>query len=260
MLTVISPAKTLDYETALPTKKTSQPIFKSDSVELIEVLRQFTPAKLAGLMSISEKLAHLNVDRYESWQPKPTTKNARQAMFAFKGDVYMGLDAYMLSESDCLFAQEHLRILSGLYGALRPLDLMQPYRLEMGTKLSTERGKHLYDFWGSKVTDALNKQLKKSGDDVVLNLASNEYFKVVQPDSLNGRVISPVFKDEKNGKYKIISFFAKKARGVMSGWLIRNQITDPEELKKFNQTGYRYSAKESTEDAPVFLRKESAKS
>ena len=160
MLTVISPAKTLDYETALPTKKTSQPIFKSDSAELIEVLRQFTPVKLAGLMGISEKLSHLNVDRYEAWQPKPTTKNARQSIFAFKGDVYVGLDAYTLSESQCLFAQEHLRILSGLYGALRPLDLMQPYRLEMGTKLSTARGDHLYDFWGSKVTDALNKQLK----------------------------------------------------------------------------------------------------
>ena len=136
---------------------------------------------------------------------------------------------------------------------------MQPYRLEMGTKLSTARGHHLYDFWGSKVTDALNKQLKKSGDDVVLNLASNEYFKVIQPGALKGRVISPVFKDEKNGKYKIISFFAKKARGVMSGWLIRNQITDWRELKKFKETGYRYSAKDSTDDAPVFLRKESAK-
>ena len=256
MLTVISPAKTLDYETALPTKKTSQPIFKSDSAELIEALRQFTPTKLAGLMGISEKLSHLNVDRYEAWQPKPTTKNARQSIFAFKGDVYMGLDAYTLSESDCLFAQDHLRILSGLYGALRPLDLMQPYRLEMGTKLSTARGDHLYDFWGSKVTEALNKQLKKSGDDVVLNLASNEYFKVIQPGALKGRVISPVFKDEKNGKYKIISFFAKKARGVMSGWVIRNRITDWKELKKFKETGYRYSAKDSIDDAPVFLRKE----
>jgi cytoplasmic iron level regulating protein YaaA (DUF328/UPF0246 family) len=256
MLTVISPAKTLDYDTTLPVKKNSQPIFKADSAELIEVLRQFTPTKLAGLMSISEKLAHLNVDRYEAWRPKPTTKNARQAIFAFKGDVYMGLDAYTLTESECLFAQEHLRILSGLYGALRPLDLMQPYRLEMGTKLATARGDHLYDFWGGKVTDALNKQLKKSGDDVVLNLASNEYFKVIQPKSLNGRVVSPVFKDEKNGKYKIISFFAKKARGVMSGWLIRNQITDVKQLKKFKGSGYRYSAKESTEEAPVFLRKE----
>ncbi len=258
MLTVISPAKTLDYETALPTQKTSQPTFQSDSAELIEVLRQYTPAKLAGLMKLSEKLAHLNVDRYESWQLGHTKKNARQAIFAFKGDVYMGLDAYSFSQPDCLFAQEHLRILSGLYGVLRPLDLMQPYRLEMGTKLATDRGDNLCDFWGGKVTGVLNKQLKKNGDDVLLNLASNEYFKVLQPKSLQARVISPVFKDQKNGKYKIISFFAKKARGVMSGWLIRNQITDWKQLKQFAETGYRYSAKESTDDKPVFLRKESA--
>ena len=259
MLTVISPAKTLDYETPVATKKSSQPLFKSQSAQLIDVLRDYTPSKLAKLMSISSKLADLNVERFDTWQLKSTTKNARQALFAFKGDVYMGIDAYSLSEDDCQFAQDHLRILSGLYGTLRPLDLMQPYRLEMGTKLSTDKGNNLYDFWANQVTDALNKQLKKNGDGVLVNLASNEYFKVVRPKALDARVISPVFKDEKNGKYKIISFYAKKARGLMSGWLIRNRITDPKSLNKFSLHGYRYSREESTDAAPVFLRKEMSK-
>lgn len=256
MLTVLSPAKTLDYETPLTIKKNSQPLFKSESAELIELLREFTPKKLAHLMNVSPKIADLNVDRFEAWDPKPSVKNARQAMFAFNGDVYTGLQAYDLTEADCVFAQDHLRILSGLYGALRPLDLMQAYRLEMGTKLSNEYGKNLYDFWGSKVTDVINRQLKKNGDSVLVNLASNEYFKVIKADQLNARVVSPVFKDEKNGKYKIITFFAKKTRGVMSRWLIRNRVTDPKKLTAFAEHGYRFSAKDSTEDQPVFLRKE----
>ena len=259
MLHVLSPAKTLDYETPLPYTKTTQPIFKSQSAELIEVLREYTPQKISNLMSISEKLAHLNVDRYETYQEKPTTKNARAALFAFKGDVYIGLDAYTFSNSDCEFAQDRLRVLSGLYGVLRPLDLLQPYRLEMGTKLPTAKGNDLYQFWGGEVTDELNKQLKKNADDVLVNLASNEYFKVVQTGRLNARVISPVFKDQKNDKYKIISFFAKKARGVMSGWIVRNRVSDPKKLAEFAQWGYRYSAKESTESEPVFLRKENWK-
>jgi len=224
------------------------------SAELIEILRGYTPKKLAGLMSISDKLANLNVDRYEAWEPKATKKNARQAMFAFKGDVYQGLDAYAMNESDCLFAQEHFRMLSGLYGILRPLDLMQPYRLEMGTKLATEHGNNLYDFWGPDITDVLNKQLKKIKSDVLLNLASNEYFNSVIPSALKGRVVSPVFKDMKNGKYKIISFFAKKARGTMSGWVIRKKVTDPKKLVKFAEDGYRYSKEGSTDDKPLFLR------
>ena len=256
MLTVLSPAKTLDYETALPVNKTSQPLFKSQSAELIEILREYTPKKLAGLMSISDKLANLNVDRFEAWQPKPTKQNARQAVFAFNGDVYAGLDAYTFSASDCQFAQDHLGILSGLYGVLRPLDLMQAYRLEMGTKLSTDKGDNLYDFWDTQVTDALNKQLKKNGDEVLVNLASNEYSKVIKLDRLKARVISPVFKDEKNGKFKIITFYAKKTRGIMSGWLIRNRITDPKKLTSFSEAGYRYCKKDSTYDKPVFLRKE----
>ncbi|QEG20466.1 peroxide stress protein YaaA [Mariniblastus fucicola] len=254
MLIVVSPAKTLDYETPLPISKTSQPAFMKRSAELVEILREYTPKKLAGLMSISDKLAELNVNRYESWEPKATKKNARQALLAFKGDVYQGIDAYSMKEADFLFAQEHLRMLSGLYGILRPLDLMQPYRLEMGTKLTTPQGSNLYDFWGPDITDALNKQLKKIDSDVLLNLASNEYFKSVLPSRLKARVVSPVFKDMKNGKYKIISFFAKKARGTMSGWIIRKKVTDLKKLTKFAEDGYRYSADGSTEDKPLFLR------
>ena len=254
MLIVVSPAKTLDYETPLPISKTSQPVFMNRSAELIEMLRDYTPKKLGKLMKISDKLAELNVNRYEAWEPKATRKNARQAMFAFKGDVYQGLDAYNMNEADCLFAQEHFRMLSGLYGILRPLDLMQPYRLEMGTKLGGAHGNNLYDFWGPEITDVLNKQLKKIDSDVLLNLASNEYFSSVIPARLKARVISPVFKDMKNGKYKLISFFAKKARGTMSGWMIRKKVTDPKKLAKFAEDGYRFSAEESTEDKPVFLR------
>ena len=254
MLIVVSPAKTLDYETPLPISKTSQPVFMKRSAVLVDMLRDLTPKKLGKLMSISDKLAELNVNRYEAWEPKATKKNARQALFAFKGDVYQGIDAYKLKEADILFAQEHLRMLSGLYGILRPLDLMQPYRLEMGTRLDGDHGNNLYDFWGPEITDALNKQLKKIDSDVLLNLASNEYYKSVIPSSLNARVISPVFKDMKNGKYKLISFFAKKARGTMSGWIVRKKVTDPRKLVKFAEDGYRYSAEESTEDKPVFLR------
>jgi cytoplasmic iron level regulating protein YaaA (DUF328/UPF0246 family) len=254
MLIVVSPAKTLDYETPLPVSKTSQPVFMKRSAELVEMLRGYTPKKLSGLMSISDKLAELNVNRYEAWEPKATKKNARQALLAFKGDVYQGIDAYSFKEADFLFAQEHLRMLSGLYGVLRPLDLMQPYRLEMGTKLAGDHGNNLYDFWGPDITNVLNKQLKKIDSDILLNLASNEYFNSVIPSALKGKIISPVFKDMKNGKYKIISFFAKKARGTMSGWVIRKKVTDPRKLVKFAEDGYRYSAEESTADKPVFLR------
>jgi cytoplasmic iron level regulating protein YaaA (DUF328/UPF0246 family) len=254
MLTVLSPAKTLDYETPVTIKTHTQPQFAKRSAELINVLLDYTPKRLGKLMSISDKLAQLNVDRYEAWQPKASKKNARQALLAFKGDVYQGVDAYSLSEADFEFAQEHLRLLSGLYGALRPLDLIQPYRLEMGTKLKTDHGKDLYDFWGDDITLALNKQLKKTKSQTLLNLASNEYFDSVRPDLLKANVISPVFKDLKNGKYKLISFFAKKARGTMAGWVIRKRIIDPKKLVKFAEDGYRYDADSSTPDKPVFLR------
>jgi len=255
MLIVISPATTLDYETPVTIKKHTQPQFAKQSEELIDVLLGYTPQRLSKLMSISDKLAHLNVDRYGAWQPKATKTNARQALLAFKGDVYQGVDAYSLNDADFEFAQEHLRMLSGLYGALRPLDLLQPYRLEMGTKLETEHGKNLYEFWGDQITQSLNKQLKKTKTQVLLNLASNEYFNAVRPDVLKANIISPVFKDmAKNGQYKIISFHAKKARGTMTGWIIRKRITDPKKLPKFAEDGYRFDAELSTPDKPVFLR------
>ena len=256
MLTVISPAKSLDYESEVKISKHSKPLFPNRSAELVEILKKHSPKQIGKLMKISDKLAELNAGRYAVWDPKATKKNARQSLLAFTGDVYVGMNAKSFKESDFAFAQDHLRILSGLYGVLRPLDLMQPYRLEMGTKLKNEHGDDLYSFWNDSITSALNKQLKKNGQDVLLNLASNEYFKSVQLDRLDARVVAPVFKDEKNGKYKMISFFAKKARGMMSGWVIRKQITDPKKLKKFAEAGYRYSAEESTDIKPVFLRAE----
>lgn len=256
MLSVISPAKTLDYETPVKIKKHTQPLFKTQSAELVDILAEYSPKRLSKLMGISDKLAELNVNRFAEWNIKSTTKNARQCLLAFKGDVYVGMNAQTFKESDFEFAQDHLRILSGLYGSLRPLDLMQPYRLEMGTKLKNQHGNDLYDFWGSTITKELNKQLKKNKDQVLLNLASNEYFKSVKPGLLEADVVSPVFKDKKNGKYKIISFFAKKARGAMSGWIIRNKIADPKKLKKFTELGYRFSPEDSTEKSPVFLRDE----
>ena len=256
MLTVLSPAKTLDYETPSTITKHTQPLFADKSAELINVLLDYTPAQLGKLMKISDKLAELNVNRYGAWERKSTKKNSRQCLLAFKGDVYVGMNAQTFDKEDFAFAQDHLMILSGLYGALRPLDLMQPYRLEMGTKLENQHGNDLYAFWDDAITIALNKQLKKNGEDVLLNLASEEYFKSVQVDKLKAQVVAPVFKDEKNGKYKIISFFAKKARGMMSGWVIRNRITDPKKLSKFKESGYRFCPDQSTEKNPVFLRDE----
>lgn len=254
MLTVLSPAKTLDYESPDIAKKHTKPLFPKQSAELIEILRGYSPKQIGKLMGISDKLADLNSQRYHAWEQKSTKKNARQCVLAFKGDVYVGLDAHSFNAADFEFAQDHLRILSGLYGILRPLDLMQPYRLEMGTKLKTPHGNDLYDFWDGAIAHELNKQLKKNGDDVLVNLASNEYFKSVKKGMLNARVIAPVFKDEKNGKYKIISFFAKKARGVMAGWMIRKKVTDPKKLIKFAEAGYYYVPEESKPDAPVFHR------
>ena len=256
MLIALSPAKSLDYETPVSIKKHTKPLLADRSAELIDILKEYSPKQVGKLMNISDKLSQLNAERYSAWSPKASTANARQCLLAFTGDVYVGMNAATFKESDFAFAQEHLRILSGLYGVLRPLDLMQPYRLEMGTKLKNPHGKDLYDFWNDAITKALNKQLKKNGDDIFLNLASNEYFKSVHVDKLEARVVAPVFKDEKNGKYKIISFFAKKARGMMAGWVIRKKITDPKKLSKFAEAGYYYCAKESTEKNPVFLRDE----
>lgn len=255
MLTLVSPAKTLDYESPLATDTYTQPRFTEQSQQLIETLRQLSVQDVAELMKLSDKLASLNVARYQSWEPEHTPDNARPAVLAFKGDVYTGLDAESFSEADFSFAQQHLRILSGLYGVLRPLDLLEPYRLEMGTRLKTASGDNLYQFWGDCITAALNEELKTS-DDVVVNLASNEYFKAVQPKALNARLITPVFKDFKNGQYKIISFYAKKARGLMSRYIIQNRIDAPEAIKAFDLEGYYFSPEQSKGDTWVFLRDE----
>ena len=254
MLMVISPAKTLDYETPPTTPLFTQPQHLEHAQELIAQLREMSPQQIGELMHLSDKLAALNVARYGSWERPFNPSNAKQALLAFKGDVYTGLAAEDFSEADFDFAQRHLRMLSGLYGVLRPLDLMQPYRLEMGTKLANTRGKNLYEFWGDDISGWLNQALAEQGDEVLLNLASNEYFGAVKRKALNARVIDTEFKDLKNGQYKIISFYAKKARGLMARYVIKERLTNPEGLKDFNYQGYRYSAEHSKADSLVFLR------
>ena len=254
MLMVISPAKTLDYTSPLATQEYSLPRYLEQSSQLIEVLRKLSPNQLAELMKLSDKLAGLNVARFTQWQPAFTLENARQAILAFRGDVYTGLDADSLSAADFKYAQQHLRILSGLYGVLRPLDLMQPYRLEMGTKLDNPAGRNLYDFWGEQITESLNQCLAEQKTDVLLNLASNEYFKAVKPKQLKATLIDVDFKDLKNGQYKIISFYAKKARGMMARYVIKNKIDSVAGLRKFNTQGYYYSAEQSKPEHLVFLR------
>jgi len=254
MLILISPAKTLDFETPATTRTATQPAFLEQSEALVNELQALTPRKISKLMGISEKLGNLNYERYVDWQLPFTKDNAKQAVLAFKGDVYTGLEADTFSAAEYRFAQKHLRILSGLYGVLRPLDLIQPYRLEMGTRFANPRGKNLYEFWGHNITDNLNSQLKSLKSETVLNLASNEYFKSVQQKDLSADVVSPAFKDLKNGKYKIISFYAKKARGQMAAWVIRRGITDAKQLKKYKVDGYSYCADMSTPDTPTFIR------
>nr|WP_298148083.1 peroxide stress protein YaaA [uncultured Pseudomonas sp.] len=254
MLMVISPAKTLDYQTPPVTQRYTQPEHLDHAQDLITQLRDLSPAQIAELMHLSDKLAGLNAARFGSWTPHFTPDNAKQALLAFKGDVYTGLHAEDFSEADFDFAQTHLRMLSGLYGVLRPLDLMQPYRLEMGTKLANPRGKDLYAFWGERISDWLNQALAAQGDEVLLNLASNEYFGAVKRKALQARVIDTEFRDWKNGQYKIISFYAKKARGLMARHVIKQRLRDPEALKAFNDQGYAYSAEHSSTDKLVFLR------
>lgn len=254
MLIVISPAKTLDFETPPKVPAFSIPEFLDDSAELIDELRAFEPHRLSEMMGISPKLAQLNCNRYHAWSLPFTSSNAKQAALAFKGDVYTGLDADNLNADDLQYAQNHLRILSGLYGVLKPLDLMQPYRLEMGTRLETRRGKDLYAFWDDRINAALNGELRKLEVPVLVNLASNEYFKSVKPEKLAARIITPVFKEERNGTYKMISFFAKKARGLMSRYIIRNRLADPADINDFDLEGYRYNNTLSGADRPVFTR------
>jgi len=256
MLIVISPAKKLDYETPAITSEFSTPDFMGDSKQLIKRLRDFSALDLAELMKLSMKLAELNFDRYEAWKPTCTKKNAKQALLAFQGDVYKGLDAASFTSTDFTFAQQHLHILSGLYGILRPLDLMQPYRLEMGTRLDTSRGKNLYEFWGSTITEGLNKQLKKLKTKTLINLASNEYFKSVKTKELDAEIITPAFKEFKNGDYKMIGIYAKRARGLMSRYIIKNKLKDPESLKDFDEEGYRFSSKLSKGNTWVFTRRQ----
>jgi len=256
MLIVVSPAKKLDYDTPAKTKTSTTPDFLDQSQILIDRLRQFSAIDIAELMHVSMKIAELNFDRYEGWSLPLSKDNAKQAMFAFKGDVYTGLDADSFSAADIKFAQKHFRMLSGLYGLLRPLDLMYPYRLEMGTKLDNERGKNLYEFWGSTITDAINKQLKSSKSDTLINLASNEYFKSVKTKEVNGEIITPAFKEYKNGEYKMIGIYAKKARGLLSRYIIQNQLSNPEDIKNFDEEGYKFNKKLSKGNNWVFTRRQ----
>ncbi len=255
MLLVISPAKTLDYDTRPKTKTFTLPDYLAESQLLIDRARQWSALDIAELMQVSMKIADLNFDRFEAWHTPFTPDNAKQAVLAFKGDVYTGLDAESFKATDFKFAQQHLRILSGLYGLLRPLDLMQPYRLEMGRKVDTERGKNLYEFWGGEITEGLNQQLKKLKSPYLINLASNEYFKAVKPKLLDGEIITPEFKDWKNGQYKMMGVYAKKARGQLSRFVIQNQLTEPEAMKEFNVDGYRYNEEMSSGHKWVFTRR-----
>ena len=256
MLFLLSPAKSLDYDTPAEGGPHTLPQFVSQSAELIEVLKHKTPAEISQLMDLSDNLAALNVARYEAWRPKFSQKNSKQAVLAFNGDVYEGLDAKSLKLKDLEWAQEHVCILSGLYGVLRPLDWMQPYRLEMGTALANPRGQNLYHFWGDGIAQHLNKQLATHKTPVVINLASQEYFKAVDRKVLNARVIDCVFEDYKGGKYKVISFFAKRARGLLARYAIEKKIQNPEKLKDFKVEGYTYAAAESDDNRLVFRRRE----
>ena len=261
MLAVISPAKTLDYESVPATAQCSQPQLLDESAHLVRHLASMAPHELSALMSISDKLGALNYDRYQRWATPFSPTNARQAILAFKGDVYTGLDVGVFSEQDFDFAQRHLRILSGLYGVLRPLDLIQPYRLEMGTRLQIEplrdgqSSVNLYQFWGDTITDGPNEALSADTSPVLINLASNEYFKSVKPAQLRAEVITPVFKEYRNGAYKVISLLAKKARGAMTSYLIRNRLEQVEQLKDFAEGGYTYNPELSQGTQWVFTRK-----
>ncbi len=254
MLVVISPAKTLDLETEAPTSVSTKPAFIKEAGQLMEQLRQQSPDELSSLMGISQKLGELNYQRNQNWATPFNLKNAKQAIYTFHGDVYAGFDATSLTEKQMQFAQERLRILSGLYGLLRPLDLMQAYRLEMGTKFANDKGDNLYQFWGDKLARALNRQASAVKTDTLINLASNEYFGSLPEAELKLKIVTPVFKDMKNGRYKIISFFAKKARGRMAAYIMRKGLKRPDSLKRYHEDGYRFDAESSTATEWVFLR------
>ncbi len=256
MLIVLSPAKTLDFETISPTAEYSQASLLTQSELLIDRCQKLSMQDIASLMKVSDKIAGLNVARFADWKQPLSLSNAKQSLFAFKGDVYTGLQAETLAPKVLSYAQQHLRILSGLYGLLKPLDLMLAYRLEMGTKLDNLRGTNLYQFWGSLVTIEVNKALQAQGDSILINLASNEYFKAVKKKELLGQIITPIFKDQKNGQYKVISFYAKKARGLMARYILENEITEIEQLKEFDVDGYYFLPADSSATELVFYRDE----
>ena len=254
MLMLISPAKTLDYQTPPATTNCTMPEYLEKSAQLIEVVSKKSSPQLMKLMHVSQKIAEINVERFNQWQLPFNSENAKQAVLAFKGDVYTGLDASALAEDKLDYAQQHLRIISGLYGLLRPLDLIQPYRLEMGLKLKIKETSNLYQFWGEQITDAVNSMLVKQYEPVLINLASNEYFKAIQKKNLDGRLVTPLFKDWKNGEYKMISFFAKKARGMMVRYAIDNKLQKVEGLQDFDYEGYSFNQELSQDDNWVFCR------
>jgi hypothetical protein len=254
MIVVISPAKKLDYDAAAVTDQFSQPRMLEDAGQLIEQLQPLAPHDVSALMHISDKLGSLNYDRFQSWSQPFNSDNAKQALLAFRGDVYAGIDADSFSAADFSFAQQHLRMLSGLYGLLRPLDLMQAYRLEMGTRFANNRGKNLYEFWGEKITDALNQDFAYEGSQILINLASTEYFKSVKPKQLKADIITPVFKERKGDDYKVVGIYAKKARGLMSRFIIQQQLAEPEQIKSFDADGYAYNQALSTDKQWVFTR------
>ena len=254
MLFLLSPAKSLDYDTPTGDLPHTLPGFVAQSAELIEVLKQKSPQQIAELMTLSDKLAGLNVARYEAWSPKFSANNSKQAVLAFNGDVYEGLDAKTLKPAQLDWAQQHVCILSGLYGVLRPLDWMQPYRLEMGTALPTAQGKNLYQFWGSQIATYLNERAAADTVPVIVNLASEEYFKAVDKKALKPRVVNCVFEELKAGKYKIISFMAKRARGLMVRYAIEHKLSTVKKLESFNLEGYQFTADVSTPDRLVFRR------
>ncbi|WP_233862843.1 peroxide stress protein YaaA [Paraburkholderia adhaesiva] len=257
MIIVLSPAKSLDYETPAHVETHTIPDFVDDAAELIDGLRRLSPQQIGTLMSISDPLARLNFQRYADWSTEFSKSNAKQAVFAFNGDVYEGFDARSLDVADLDYAQHHVRVLSGLYGVLRPLDLLQPYRLEMGTRFENARGKDLYAFWGERITHALNAQLERNdkGARVIVNCASTEYFKAVKPKKLAAPVVTPVFEDWKGGRYKIISFHAKRARGLMARYAVEHRIAEPEALKGFDAEGYAFDADASNDSTYVFRRR-----
>ena len=252
MLLLISPAKSFDFNSSVPTQNYSEPLFMEESERLIKKMRSFSQKQLSELMKLSPELSALNVDRYQQWSTNPKRENTKQAVLAFNGEVYKGLNANEMSEEDLLFTQKHLRILSGLYGVLRPLDLMQPYRLEMGTKLKYYSYNNLYQFWGDKITNQINIDLEH--EKTLVNLASTEYYKSVKEPKLKGNVITPIFKDFKNGTYKIVMMYAKHARGAMTNFIIKNRITDPELMKSFNTNGYTYDPNQSNDSNWVYTR------